>query len=133
MRDREPKVQISQKADHDLETGGQGEYFMPAVDIFEDGNQVTVIAEMPGVSIGGAEVGLEDDQLVIAGTGEPDPTDAVRILLKEYETCRYLRRFSLPETIDRQRIRASLDKGVLTVILPKTPPARPKKIDIHAG
>lgn len=130
MNDKELKVQQKQEVLHRGETTKPEKHFIPAVDIFEDDAQVTVIAEMPGVPIEAIDINLEDDLLTITGAKQTDELPDARILLHEYETGHYLRRFTLGETIDREKVTASLNEGMLTVILPKTMPAQPRKIEI---
>lgn len=62
--------------------------FVPAVDIFETEDALTLVAEMPGVGPEGIRIDLKDDQLTLAGEAD-DPLDPKeRVLLKEYETGR---------------------------------------------
>ncbi len=56
-----------------------------------------------------------------------------RVILEEYETGHYLRRFTLAESIDQERIEAALVNGVLKVRLPKLGPSQPKKITVKIG
>lgn len=131
MSDQELKVQHKQEVQHRGETTKPEKYFMPAVDIFENDDRVTVVAEMPGVPLEAIDVNLEDDLLTITGAKQPDDLPDARILLHEYETGHYQRRFTLAETIDRENVKASLNEGMLTIVLPKTKPAKPKKIEIQ--
>lgn len=133
MNDKELKVKQKQEVEHRGETTKPEKHFIPAVDIFENDEQVTVIAEMPGVPIEAIDVSLEEDLLTITGTKQPDELPHARILIHEYETGHYLRRFTLAETIDREKVKASLNEGMLTIVLPKTVPEQPKKIEIKVG
>ena len=133
MSDQELKVQHKQEMQHKGETTKPEKYFVPAVDIFENDEQVTVVAEMPGVPLEAIDVCLEEDLLTITGARQPEEHPDARILLQEFETGHYQRRFTLAETIDRENVKASLNEGMLTIVLPKTAPAKPKKIEIKAG
>lgn len=132
MGEQELKVQEKQVVQQENETTKPEKYFVPAVDIFETDEQVTVIAEMPGVKNTGVDVSLEDDVLTIRGNREEQEIDG-RLLLQEYESGSYLRRFSMAETIDRDKIRASMSGGLLKVELPKAAPARPRRIEVQSG
>jgi HSP20 family protein len=104
--------------------------FVPAVDIFESEEALTLVADLPGVSPEGIRIDLKDDQLTVAGVAD-DPSDPQeRVLLKEYETGHYLRQFALGEVIDQSRISAQLKNGVLTLVLPKVEKAKPRRIEI---
>ncbi|MHB1349627.1 MAG: Hsp20/alpha crystallin family protein [Desulfobulbaceae bacterium] len=131
MSEQELKVQHKQEVEQAGEATKPGKFFLPAVDIYETDQEVTVIAEMPGVAAGGIEVTLEDDVLTIKGRKEAEEHPNARILLQEYEPGSYLRRFTVAETIDQERIKATLNNGLLKVVLPKTEPAKPRKIEVQ--
>lgn len=131
MSEQELKVQQKQEVPRQGEATKPGKYFIPAVDIYETDQEVTVIAEMPGVTARGIEVTLEDDVLTIKGRKEAEEHPNARVLLQEYESGNYQRRFTVSETIDQDKIRASLNNGLLKVVLPKTEPAKPRKIEVQ--
>ena len=101
------------------------------MDFFENNDQITIVAEMPGVQVEGIDVSLEDDLLTIRGMRQADELPETRTLLQEFETGQYLRRFTVAEIIDQDNVQASLKDGLLTVILSKKAPAKPKKIEIR--
>jgi HSP20 family protein len=110
-----------------------GIVFTPAVDIFETEKELTLLADMPGVKAGNLSIGLNKN--VLAMTGEvdapegKDETDVIR----EYETGKYFREFTLSNEIDQTKIDASLKDGALRLILPKVQAAAPRKIEVKAG
>lgn len=130
MNEQELKVQHKQEVQHRGETTKPEKYFVPAVDIYETEEDVTVIAEMPGVTAAGVDVTLEDDVLTIRGMKEEEDQPQARVLLQEYEIGNYQRRFTVAETIDQNNIKASMNNGMLKVILPKAAPAKPRKIEV---
>jgi len=132
MKNEELKVQEKQVAHQESETTKPGNFFIPAVDIFETEEQVTVVAEMPGVNNTGVDVSLEDDVLTIRGTRKDD-NNSGRMILQEYESGSYLRKFTVSESIDQEKIQASMTEGLLKVILPKAAPTQPRKIEVQAG
>jgi len=132
MAEHELKVQEKQIVQQDNEETKPEKYFVPAVDIFETDELVTVIAEMPGVKNTGVDVSLEDDVLTIRGNRGNEEIDG-RLILHEYESGSYLRRFTMAETIDRDKICASMTGGLLKVELPKAAPAQPRRIEVQAG
>ena len=133
MSEHELQVQEKQVVRQDSEETKPIKYFVPAVDIFETDDQVTVIAEMPGVTTEGVDISLEDDVLTIRGQRREDLPEEGRILLQEYETGSYLRKFTVAETIDQSKIKATMAGGLLKVELPKAEPAKPRRIEVQAG
>ena len=132
MTDQELKLQEQKAARAGGETTKNETYFAPHVDIFETEKDVVVIADMPGVASESIDLSLEDNILTIQGHREPQKQMG-RILLEEYESGHYLRRFIVAETIDQEKIEASLADGVLRLRLPKVGPAQPKKIQVKIG
>lgn len=107
-------------------------YFSPLVDIFETPEAVIVIADIPGVIQENVEISLDDNILTIHGKMS-DKQPEGRVVLEEYEIGHYMRKFTVAETIDREKIQASLAGGVLKVVLPKQVPVQPKKIEVKMG
>jgi len=110
-----------------------GPTFTPTVDIFETDQEITVLADMPGVKAKDLTIDLRDD--VLSLYGEVDAPEGPREVdvLREYETGKYLRQFTLPEVIDQSKIEADLKDGVLRLRLPKVEPAKPRKITVKTG
>ena len=104
---------------------------MPAVDIFETAEAVNVLAEMPGVAKDGVEIELENETLTIRGTVVPQEHGGETVLLREFEPGSYLRKFTVAETIDQEKIQATMADGVLTLVLPKIAPAKPRRIEVR--
>jgi HSP20 family molecular chaperone IbpA len=110
-----------------------GPTFTPAVDIFETEKEITLLADMPGVKAKDLDVDLRDDVLTLIGDVEFPGNPDERVVIYEYRTGRYLRQFSLSDTIDQSKIDAELKDGVLRLVLPKAEKAVPKKITVKAG
>jgi HSP20 family protein len=110
-----------------------GIIFSPAVDIFENDQELTVIADLPGVKPENLEIDLRKDTLSIIGDVEtpegPDENDHIR----EFRTGRFFRQFTLSEVIDQNKIEASVKNGILRLRLPKVEKAMPRKIMVQAG
>lgn len=133
MSEQEMKFQEKKTATPDDEATKNQLYFAPHVDIFETEQEVTVVADIPGVKTEGVELSLENNILTIQGRRLAAGNPAGRLILEEYESGDYLRRFTVAETIDQDKIEATLADGVLKVRLPKTVPAQPKKIEVKIG
>ncbi len=133
MTEHKLTVHQKQEVQHKGETTKPEKYFIPAVDIYETDKDVTVVAEMPGVAAAGIDVTLEDDVLTIQGCKTEGDPGAGKILLQEYETGNYQRRFTVGEAIDQDKIKATMEDGMLKVVLPKTEPARPRRIEVQTA
>lgn len=110
-----------------------GPVFTPSVDIFETENEITLLADMPGVTPQKLNIDLRDDTLTITGDIEPFEGPNEQDILIEYEVGKYLRQFSLSEVIDQGKIEAKLSDGVLRLNLPKVEKAKPRKIAVAHG
>ena len=107
-----------------------GPVFLPAVDIYESPECMTLVADMPGVNKQGLTIDLKEDTLTIRGSVASEEGEGLRLLYREYEEGDYYRQFSLSELIDQAGITATLKDGVLTLVLPKVAPAEPRKIEV---
>ena len=107
--------------------------FKPDVDIFESDREITLLADMPGVSADSVNIDLRNGVLTIAGDIKswegPDEAD-VRV---EFEIGKYYRQFTLSDAIDQEKIEANLEDGALRLSLPKAQKAIPRPITISAG
>lgn len=119
----------------------RGETFVaPEVDIYEEDDSLVLVADVPGVAAGGVEVKLENGVLELTAhraeekrvekSGDEKSAEAD---YSEYRPVSYHRSFSLSEDIDAEKIAATIKHGVLTVILPKSARAKPRKIEVKAG
>lgn len=107
-----------------------GPSFTPAVDIFETDREITLLADIPGVKADNLDIDLRDNVLTLAGDVEaPEGPDEVDVL-REYDTGKYSREFTLSEIIDQSKIEAELKDGVLRLTLPKVEAASPRKITV---
>jgi HSP20 family protein len=110
-----------------------GPVFVPSVDIFETEQEITLLADMPGVASDRVSIDLNEDQLTITGDIEAQGTEKERVLLREYQTGRFQRSFSVSDRIDQGKITASMSDGVLRLVLPKAEKAKPRKIEVKTG
>ncbi|MBI5602212.1 MAG: Hsp20/alpha crystallin family protein [Deltaproteobacteria bacterium] len=130
MTEKEMQFRTKQELKGAGEPTKAGLIFIPAVDIFENEEELTVVAEMPGVDQEGLQIDLKDNQILISGEVAELIGSQERIVLKEYETGRYQRQFSLSDAIDQNKIVAHLKNGILRVILPKIEKAKPRRIEV---
>lgn len=109
-----------------------GPTFTPAVDIFETDRDIMVLADMPGVKAKDLSIDLRDDVVTLVGDVESPEGPNETEVLREYQTGKYFRQFTLSEVIDQSKIEAELKDGVLRLNLPKVEPATPRKIAVKA-
>lgn len=108
-----------------------GPVFTPSVDIFETETGLTILADLPGVTPENLDIDLHEDVLSIIGNITDEKDDGENYLLKEYETGQFIRKFTLTEVIDQEKIKADLADGVLRLTLPKIEKAKPRKITVN--
>lgn len=106
---------------------------VPPVDIFEDKEEVIIRADVPGLDQKELEVLLEDSTLTLRGQRKlykEDRKENYQRIESAYGA--FSRTFSMPSTIDRDKLRADLKNGVLEVHIPKREGAKGKMIHINA-
>jgi HSP20 family protein len=108
-----------------------GVLLTPPVDIFEDSQAITVLADMPGVTPEHLTIDLHEGVLTITGhAAAPEGSNEVAVF-HEYQPGTFQRSFTLSEAIDQEGIQATLKHGVLRLRLPKVERAKPRQIAIQ--
>jgi HSP20 family protein len=135
MADTERKaIQAKEKAEvsSTAEQTRPGLVFTPAVDIFETDKEITLLADMPGVTSKALNIDLHENILTLDGdVNSPEAADEVDVM-REYRTGKYYRQFTLSQVIDQGKIDAVLKEGVLRLRLPKVETAAPRKIAVKS-
>jgi HSP20 family protein len=106
-----------------------------AADFFETDDAFTLELEAPGYEAEDIEVHYEGGVLSITGTHstETEDEDAEKTYhVRERSFSRFTRSFTMPETVKADDIDARVEDGVLTVVLPKAPDAKPKRISVKS-
>jgi HSP20 family protein len=130
---RRVQDEVSRWFDSGLAFQQNGESFgwTPAVDIYEDAEGVSLKFDLPEVDPKDVEVRLEDGTLTIRGErklGKEDKKENYHRIERSYGA--FARSFSLPATLDFEKVRAESKNGVLNVFLPKRAEAKPKSIQV---
>jgi HSP20 family protein len=115
------------------ENGSVTSAWVPAVDITENKETVRITTELPGVQPEDVKLSVENNVLTIRGekrSTHEEKNDRMHRYERQYGS--FERTFSLPGTVDVDRIEARYDNGVLTVEMPKVERAKPKQIEIKA-
>jgi HSP20 family protein len=123
--------------EHMLESPQQGEnsslfgHWMPPVDVIEERDTIRLVAELPGVRPEDVKISLEGNLLTLQGEKhkeeEREDDKAYRF---ERTYGMFERSFTLPATIDANKIVAKFDSGLLTILLPKVEAAKPRQIAV---
>jgi HSP20 family protein len=106
---------------------------VPAVDVFENEDGITLRADLPGVSREGLNVHVEGDQLTIEGQVVLGEVAGLEPVYAEVRVAQYRRSFTLSRDLDTQRIEASMKNGVLTLHIAKAEQAKPRRIAVSVS
>lgn len=112
-------------------TREEGRYQIPPVDIYETGEGLTVVADLPGVEKDGIDVRVDNGVLTIQGTVKRETRG--NGLANEFALTDYFRQFQLSDQVDQTKITAEFKHGVLTIQLPKAEKVKPKQITVQVA
>ena len=102
------------------------------VDIFEDAEGITLLADMPGVDKAHLNLEVANDALTVEGEVTIDMLEGMEALYADVRSTRYRRSSGLSGELETGEIDATLKDGVLRVRIPKRAEARPRKIEVRA-
>jgi HSP20 family protein len=132
MTPQEPSVRTKQEL-----TGGErtrpGRVYVPDIDICETKDSLWLWADMPGVDEQSVEVKLADGVLSIEGQVSLQDYANLTPVYTEYNVGNFLRRLTLSDDVDAERIKARIANGVLELELPKAERLKPRRIAVSAG
>jgi HSP20 family protein len=104
----------------------------PAVDIFENENELVLKADLPEVDAKNVGIQIENGTLTLKGERQFEEQrngKAYHRIERGYGA--FVRAFTLPETVDAEKVKADFKAGVLTVTLPKKEVAKPRTVNIE--
>ena len=106
----------------------------PAMDVIERDNEYEIRASLPGVKPEDVDITAAGNTLTIrAHRKEEHEERSENYLLRERRAGMFSRTITLPEQVNLDQVQATLEHGVLTVMVPKSEQARPKRIEVRAG
>ena len=106
----------------------------PAVDVYEDKENVYVKAELPGMKKEEIEVTLHEGTLSLTGERKvQSKVNTTEVYRAERFFGRFQRTVSLPSAVATEKVKAQYTDGILTITLPKTEEAKPKQIDVNVS
>lgn len=115
-----------------FETGRRGPRQMP-MDLYRDGDHYVLTADLPGIDPGSVDVDVDGQLLSIRAERTLATGDGVTWITRERDAGSFLRQLNLGQGIDTDRIAATYRNGVLTVTLPVSDKAKPRKVAISTG
>ena len=134
LQDRMNRLFSEQFANLGTEESLAAGSFVPAVDVYEDEHAIQLKFEVPGLDEKEIDIRLENNLLTVKGERKIEKEtkeENYRRIERRYGT--FTRSFTLPNTVSSESVKASYDKGVLTISLPKKEAAKPKQIKIEVG
>jgi HSP20 family molecular chaperone IbpA len=125
------KKDIAKAEEKNIEKTRELKSAIPAVDIYENDNEIMLHADMPGVVKEDVSVSIDNGTLSLSGVRRLQSKGASK--WEEFGDVEYVRSFSVPQSIDVEKVEAKLKDGVLKLHLPKSEAAKPKQIKINAA
>src|ERR1700682_2909885 len=108
--------------------------FAPPVDVYEDEHNITLKIEVPGIDEKDIDVRGENNTLTVHGERKfekEEKEENFRRVERQYGS--FTRSFTLPTTVDAEKVSATYDKGILKISLAKKAEAKPKQIKVNVG
>ncbi|NIN13418.1 MAG: Hsp20 family protein [Gemmatimonadales bacterium] len=108
----------------------------PVVDVRETKDELVIQAELPGLAAEDVDVSVEGGVLTISGEKKQEVEEGKEgsnYHLVERRYGRFERSFSLPRSVDPEKVAAEFDNGVLMITLPKAEAAKPRRIEVKAS
>lgn len=104
----------------------------PSVDVFENSDELLLVADVPGVPNDGIELQFDHDTLTLTARRPSAPDDAPAVA-REWEPTDFVATFRIPAGIDASAITAETKHGTLVVRLPKAAASKARKIVVRSG
>jgi HSP20 family protein len=115
-------------------TGASTRAWAPALDISEGKDAYLVTVELPGVKLDDLEIALEDGLLTIRGERHfANDSSEEQFHRVERSSGAFRRSITLPAHVEADAVAASIEDGVLRILVPKTEEAKPKRIQVNPG
>lgn len=104
--------------------------WLPAIDLYEDNDNLVVMAELPGMAKEDIDISLHGDVLTISGERKEQERQDAEVYRAERFLGRFQRTLTLPTAVDSSKVQANYKDGILKVTLPKAEHAKPKQIEV---
>ncbi|WP_053382776.1 Hsp20/alpha crystallin family protein [Leucobacter celer] len=127
-----PIREMERLADALLDGPARGPRQMP-MDLYRDGDQYLLTADLPGMDPGSVDIDVDGQLLTIRAERTLPDYENVKWITRERTPGSFLRQLSLGQGIDTERISAGYDNGVLSVTIPVSERAKPRKVQVKSG
>lgn len=123
-------AEVATREESSLERSQDVPHIAPLVDIYENNDEILLHVDMPGVDKKDISVNIDNGKLYLSGIRRIEPIGSAQ--WEEFGPLEYMRTFSVPQTIDSEKVNAELKDGVLRLHLPKSEAAKPRQIEIKS-
>ena len=110
----------------------QGPRVMP-IDLHRDGDHYVLNADLPGVDPGSVDVDIDGQLLTIRAERTLRSDEQAQWLVRERPSGSFLRQLTLGDGLDTAGISAHYENGVLSVVIPVSEQAKPRKVEVQAA
>lgn len=110
----------------------QGPRLMP-MDLYRDGDHYVLNADLPGIDPGSVDIDVDGQLLTIRAERTTRSQEGVKWITRERSAGTFLRQLNVGQGVDTAAISASYENGVLSVVIPISEKAKPRKIEVQAG
>ena len=114
--------------------GGTAMSRFPALNVWGNGENIVVTAELPGVEVEDLDLSVVNNQLTIKGECKADkPAEDAVCHRNEREAGSFVRTVRLPYAVENDKVAAKYENGVLTITMPRHEATKPKRIEIQTA
>lgn len=125
--------QASNRFARPREPGAAVVAFIPEVDLYDAGSSVVIKVDLPGVLRENLDISTEDGTLTISGYRDSAGPEDAGCVSCERLVGRFARRIDLPKDVDVEQVTATLQNGVLEIVLPRTAKAAVRTVTVKDG
>ncbi|MFH0853469.1 MAG: Hsp20/alpha crystallin family protein [bacterium] len=109
----------------------QSDHFVPAIDVYEDDENVIVETPLSGIDPKKINIEIEDNILKLSGSTEKkSEVDEKNYYRKEVRTGQFFRSVALPKAVDSDKAKAGYKEGILKITVPKKEEAKTKSVNV---
>ncbi|SNS50187.1 HSP20 family protein [Micrococcales bacterium KH10] len=103
------------------------------MDLYRDGDTYVLTADLPGIDPGSVDIDVDGQLLTIRAERSLPEHEGVKWITREREAASFLRQLNLGQGIDTERISATYSNGVLSITIPMSEQAKPRKIQVETA